>query len=187
MDVSAPSLSPDVPGAIEIRLRVNEGTRATVSAITFEGVQSLDESALRSALTIAPGQAFSSAAVVASREAVLRRYLDDGYRQAQIEARLASGEGTGAIAVTFVLVEGRQTIVDRILVVGNARTSEDTIRRELRIVSGEAFGLSRVFESQRRLTALGLFRSVRIVDVGQANTSTSTTSSSPSRRRQSRP
>ncbi len=169
VDVSAPSLSPDVPGDLEIRLRVTEGTRATVSGITFEGVQALDEAALRTALTLAPGQPFSSAAVVASREAVLRRYLDEGYRQAQIEARLDNGAATGAIGVTFVLVEGRQTIVDRILVVGNVRTSEDTIRRELRIARGQPYGLSRVFESQRRLTALGLFRSVRIVDVGQAN------------------
>lgn len=136
VDVSAPSLSPDVPGDLEIRLRVTEGTRATVSRITFEGVQALDEAALRTALTLSPGQPFSSAAVVASREAVLRRYLDEGYRQAQIEARLDNGAATGAIGVTFVLVEGRQTIVDRILVVGNVRTSEDTIRRELRIVGG---------------------------------------------------
>jgi len=169
VDASAPSLSPEVEGALEIRLRVNEGTRATVSRVAFEGVRSLDETALRSALTIAAGQPFSSAAVVASREAVLRRYLDEGYRQAQIEARLEADQAAGAIALTFAVVEGRQTIVDRILVVGNVRTSEDTIRRELRIVSGQPFGLSRVFESQRRLTALGLFRSVRIADVGQAN------------------
>lgn len=169
VDVSAPSLSPDVEGAIEVRLRIVEGARATLSAIAFEGVQALDESALRSALTIAAGQPFSSAAVVASREAVLRRYLDDGYRQARIEAQLAADTTPGAIAVTYVIVEGRQTIVDRILVVGNVRTSEDTIRRELRIAPGEPYGLSRVFESQRRLTALGLFRSVRIADVGQAD------------------
>lgn len=172
VDVSTPSLSSDVEGALEIRLRVNEGLRATVSRVDFEGVQALDATVLRSALTIAAGQPFSSSAVVASREAVLRRYLDDGYRQAQIEARLDNGATPGAIAVTFMLTEGRQTIVDRILVVGNERTSEDTIRRELRIVSGQPFGLGRVFESQRRLTALGLFRSVRIVDVGQANVDT---------------
>lgn len=168
VDVSTPSLSPDVDGALDVRLRVIEGTRAVVAGIDFEGAQALDESTLRSALSIAPGQPFSSAAVVASREAVLRRYLDDGYRQAQIEVRLVPGDQPGDIGVTFVLVEGRQTLVDRILVVGNVRTSEDTIRRELRISRGEPFGLSRVFESQRRLTALGLFRSVRIVDVGQA-------------------
>ena len=167
VDVSPPSLSPEVAGAVEIRLRVVEGARAVVSTVGFEGVQAIDESTLRSLLTVAPGQPFSSSAVVASREAVLRRYLDEGYRQAQIEARLGNGATPGDIAVTFVLTEGRQTIVDRILVVGNVRTSEDTIRRELRIARGQPFGLSRVFESQRRLTALGLFRSVRIVDVGQ--------------------
>jgi outer membrane protein insertion porin family len=169
VDVSAPSLSTDVAGALEIRLRVVEGARAVVSTVAFEGVRALDESMLRGLLTVAQGQPFSSAAVVASREAVLRRYLDEGYRQAQIEARLENGATAGDIAVTFVLTEGRQTIVDRILVVGNVRTSEDTIRRELRIARGQPFGLSRVFESQRRLTALGLFRSVRIVDVGQSS------------------
>ena len=167
VDVSAPSLSPEVAGAIDIRLRVAEGTRAVVSQVAFDGVSAIDPQVLRGLLTIAPGQPFSSAAVVASREAVLRRYLDDGYRQAQIEARLDAGPSDGSLGVTFVLTEGRQTIVDRILVVGNVRTSEDTIRRELRIAPGQPFGLSRVFESQRRLTALGLFRSVRIVDVGQ--------------------
>ncbi len=171
VDVSAPSLSADVPGALGIRLRVVEGARATVTQVAFEGVEALEEGALRTLLTIAPGQPFSTAAVVASREAVLRRYLDQGYRQAQIEARLESGASPGDILVTFVLTEGRQTIVDRIIVIGNVRTSQDTIRRELRIASGEPFGLSRVFESQRRLTALGLFRSVRIVDVGEANVS----------------
>ena len=171
VDVSAPSLSTDVPGALEIRLRVVEGERATVSRVAFEGVQALEEGELRSLLTIEAGQPFSTAEVVASREAVLRRYLDEGYRQAQIEARLDGGASPGDIAVTFVLTEGGQTTVDRIIVIGNVRTSEDTIRRELRIASGEPFGLSRVFESQRRLTALGLFRSVRIVDVGEANVS----------------
>ncbi len=167
VDVSAPSLSLDVDGALDVRLRVDEGARATLSSVAFEGAEAMDESVLRSVLTIAPGQPFSSAAVVASREAVLRRYLDEGFRHAQIEARLDVGATAGAIAVTFVLTEGQQTIVDRILVVGHVRTSEDTIRRELRIASGQPYGLGRVFESQRRLTALGLFRSVRIVDVGQ--------------------
>ena len=37
VDVSAPSLSPDVPGDLEIRLRVTEGTRATVSAHHLRG------------------------------------------------------------------------------------------------------------------------------------------------------
>lgn len=169
VDVSEPSLSADAEGALEIRLRIDEGARATVARVAFEGVQALDESALRSTLTVAAGQPFSSAAVVSSREAVLRRYLDEGYRQAQIEARLEPAQTPGGIGVTFAIAEGRQTLVDRILIVGNVRTSEDTIRRELRIARGQPYGLSRVFESQRRLTALGLFRSVRIVDVGEAN------------------
>lgn len=168
VDVSPPALSADVRAAVQVRLRVIEGMRAEVASVAFEGAQAISPETLTPLLTLRPGEAFSSAAVVASREAILRRYLDDGYRQAQIETRLDQPGAPGALGVTFVLTEGVQTIVDRIIVVGNVRTSEDTIRRELRIVSGQPFGLSRVFDSQRRLTALGLFRSVRITDVGQS-------------------
>ena len=123
----------------------------------LRGRAALDESRLRSALTIAPGSrsrrppssraARPSSAATSTRATARRRSRPARHRRR-----------AGAIGVTFMLVEGRQTLVDRILVVGNVRTSEDTIRRELRIARGQPFGLSRVFESQRRLTALGLFR-----------------------------
>ena len=64
------SIRDDIPDfqagdELKVHVRVVEGTRATVARVDFEGVQALDERVLRSVLTIAPGQPFSSAAVVA--------------------------------------------------------------------------------------------------------------------------
>ena len=58
--------------------------------------------------------------------------------------------------------------VGRILVVGNRRTATETIVRALTLKPGDPLGLAEVFESQRRLRALGLFRRVTITDVGEA-------------------
>jgi outer membrane protein assembly factor BamA len=55
--------------------------------------------------------------------------------------------------------------VDHILIVGNARTRTETIERELQLRPGDALGLARVTESQRRLAALGLFRRTRITEL----------------------
>ena len=61
--------------------------------------------------------------------------------------------------------------VGRILVVGNRRTATETIVRALTLKPGDPLGLSEVFESQRSLRALGLFRRVTITDVGEGGES----------------
>lgn len=170
VDVTAPSLDPASRGVVEIRLRIVEGPEARVASVTLAGVSALSADALGRALTVQPGAAFSAGAVVADRDALLRRYLDQGYRQAQVETRLTGTDDGREIAVTYEVTEGPQAIVDRVLVVGNVRVSDETIRRELQVASGQPLGLSRVFETQRRLTALGLFRSIRITDVAQSGT-----------------
>jgi len=62
--------------------------------------------------------------------------------------------------------EGRQTVVDHVIVIGNARTSTDTVLRELPLRPGDPIGLDDLIEAQRRLAALGLFRRVNVSQIG---------------------
>src|SRR6185503_15278788 len=75
-----------------------------------------------------------------------------------------SADGTH-VAVAFVIREGPQVFVDHVLIVGNVRTKTSTIERELQVKRGDPFSLSAINESQRRLTALGLFRRARITEL----------------------
>src|SRR5205823_3820725 len=65
----------------------------------------------------------------------------------------------------FAIREGPQVFVDHVLIVGNVRTSTSTISHELQVKPGDPFSLSAINESQRRLTALGLFRRARISEL----------------------
>ena len=67
--------------------------------------------------------------------------------------------------MTFAIREGPQVFVDHVLIVGNVRTSTDTISRELQVKPGDPFSLSAITDSQRRLAALGLFRRARITEL----------------------
>ena len=78
-----------------------------------------------------------------------------------------SPDGTRA-DLKFEIREGRQTIVDHILIVGNTRTETQVITRELLLQEGKPLGLEDLIESQRRLGALGLFRRIRIDPVVHA-------------------
>ena len=62
--------------------------------------------------------------------------------------------------------------VDHVLIVGNVRTSTSTIERELQVKAGDPFSLAAINESQRRLTALGLFRRARITELRHGDETT---------------
>ena len=69
------------------------------------------------------------------------------------------------IDVTFELNEGARVFVERIEITGNVRTSEEVIRREFRMVEGDAFNSSKLRRSRQRLNNLNFFNRVDIEQV----------------------
>src|SRR5947207_12193869 len=97
--------------------------------------------------------------------------LNRGYKSAAIEARVRLSGDHARATVTFTVSEGIQVFVGHVLVVGNIRTGTDTIRRELALAPGQPLSYGAESDSQRKLSALGLFRRVRIteLDLGTPN------------------
>jgi outer membrane protein insertion porin family len=62
--------------------------------------------------------------------------------------------------VTFEIQEGRKAFVERIDIQGNERTLDRVIRRELRLVEGDAFNAAKLRRSRQRIRNLGFFKSV---------------------------
>jgi outer membrane protein assembly factor BamA len=55
--------------------------------------------------------------------------------------------------------------VDHIVISGLRRTREEVVRRELLLEEAQPLGLQKILESQRRLSALGVFRRVSITEM----------------------
>ena len=166
-----PAVEP-VPGArtsreapVVVTLRIAEGPRTVVTAVDMAGNRALSRSDLEPGLATRAGEPLFDRNVEADRDRILVRYLNLGYRLARVDASVdVSDDRTGA-RVRFVVDEGPQVLVDHILVVGNERVGEATIRRELLLRPGEPLGLEAIEESQRRLAALGVFRRVTISEL----------------------
>src|SRR6185503_18250099 len=67
--------------------------------------------------------------------------------------------------VAFRVTPGQKVNVAHVVVAGLDRTRERVVVRELAVAEGEPLGAQRVLETQRRLGALGLFRSVAVSEV----------------------
>ena len=150
---------------VAIHAVVSEGPQTTVDAVAFSGNQALTDAALRGRVRLRGGAPYVPGLVAVDRDAIQLAYQDLGYESATVEPRTLFSQNDTHATVTFAIREGPQVFVDHVLIVGNVRTSTETISRELQVKRGDPFSLSAINDSQRRLAALGLFRRARISEL----------------------
>jgi outer membrane protein insertion porin family len=153
-------------GWVRIRLIASEGPRILVGTVQVTGQQALRESDVRGRLQLQPGMPFVEPLLATDRDAIAAVYLDRGFARVRVDARPAI-DPEGRANIVFTIAEGEQVVVDRVLIVGNRRTSTETIQRALTIAPDKPLGVAELLESQRRLRALGLFSRVTLTDVGE--------------------
>lgn len=146
-------------------ITIAEGPLTRVGEVTFEGTEHVPEAQLRSVVSSATGDPYYEPRVVADREAVLLEYRNRGFAAAAVVVLPTPALDGARADLKFVITEGRQTIVDHVLIIGNVRTDGRVIQRELLVQEGRPLGQEDLIESQRRLGALGLFRRIRIEEL----------------------
>jgi outer membrane protein insertion porin family len=153
------------PVAAVVRLTIEEGPRVVFGAIQISGNSTLSEAQLRQGVRATPGEPFFQPQLALDRDGMLLKYLNLGYRRADIEVHVDFSPDRSRADVRFDVREGQQVFVDHVLVVGNERTKTETVRREILLHPGDPLGFDNVAETQRRISALGLFRRVRITEI----------------------
>lgn len=150
---------------VAVRFLIDEGPRVMVGSVAVEGASAIDESRIRPLLGLLPGRPFYRPQLAVDRDAVERLYRNEGFQRASIEGQPAPSADGQRVDIRWTIREGEQTLVDHVLVTGNERTSVDVIRREVTLAPGAPLGEDDLVESQRQLSALGLFRRVRITEL----------------------
>jgi len=162
----------DVPGQrtareapVIVTLTVAEGPCTYVTTIDMTGNTAVSDSEVRALLTTRGDAPLVVSTVVADRDRILEEYLNRGYRLARVAPAITYADDRTGASVRFTIHEGPEIIVDHVLVVGNDRIGDATIRREVMLQPGQPLGLKAITDSQRRLAALGLFRRVTIAEL----------------------
>ncbi|MDX1384754.1 MAG: BamA/TamA family outer membrane protein, partial [Thermoanaerobaculia bacterium] len=153
-----------LPDSHDLRLRipVDEGPRFTVARIDLEGVTSLDQATVMAPVRLAPGDPFSLDAYDGIRRAVREIYREEGYLEAVARTRVFRGEGS-SLVVRIQVDEGQRSEIGELRISGNLKTTDGTIRRQLRwIREGEPLRASVLARAQTDLHRLGVFRSVAV-------------------------
>jgi len=146
----------------DVTVRLREGPRTHVDAISFEGNRVLSLAELARESRLAPGDPLAFERIEETRAAILRRYLARGHLYARVDAREQLDLARHTVALRFVVDEGPRVRVGRVLLSGNRRTREDVVRAALAFAEGDVYDPEAIAKSQAALLRLGVFRSVAI-------------------------
>ncbi|MGE0211837.1 MAG: outer membrane protein assembly factor BamA [Parvibaculaceae bacterium] len=146
-----------------ITFTVEEGPQYDLADITVNaGETTLDPNVLQDALTVHKGQRYDATKLDKSVENLTIEAGKSGYAFARIEPQIDRNIEGRTLNVTFNIQEGPRVYIERIDIVGNTRTLDYVIRRELRLVEGDAYNRVLVDRARRRLTALDFFEKIDI-------------------------
>jgi outer membrane protein insertion porin family len=155
-------LKPD-DSAFGLTITVDEGDRYNFGEIKVVTENSrLNPEFLQLLIPIRSGQLFESDKIESSVDALTFAAGSAGYAFVDIRPQYKANPETDTVDVTFNVSEGQRVYVERINVVGNTRTIDPVIRRELMLTEGDAFNRALLERSRNYLRALGFFKDVTV-------------------------
>jgi len=155
-------LAPD-DSAFAITITVDEGDRYTFGEVDVVTENDrLNPDFLKLLLPIRTGQLYESDKIEAAVDALTFAAGSAGYAFVEIDPTYRANPDTDTVDVTFNVREGQRVYVDRINIVGNSRTLDNVIRREMMLTEGDAFNRTLLERSRNNLRGLGFFKDVTV-------------------------
>jgi outer membrane protein insertion porin family len=142
---------------------VSEGQRYQFGEINVVSqIDKIEPETLMPLIEIESGEWYNATLVDDAVDALADRVGDQGYAFIDIRPNVERNREAGTIDITFNIAEGPKVYVERINVVGNVRTLDEVVRREFRLVEGDAFSSSKMQRSRQRIENLNFFKSVDV-------------------------
>ncbi|MFN3232724.1 MAG: outer membrane protein assembly factor BamA [Alphaproteobacteria bacterium] len=149
-----------------ITITMEEGDVYRVGELDVESqIPDLDPEELRALIRNRPGKKYNAQEIEQTIEAMTEAAGELGYAFVNVRPRIQRDRENQIIDITYRVLDAPRVYVERIDIVGNVRTLDKVIRREFRLVEGDAFNTSRLRRSRLRVRGLGYFEEVEVDQV----------------------
>ncbi|MBC7863113.1 MAG: outer membrane protein assembly factor BamA [Bacteroidia bacterium] len=162
MRVVKDSMWPVSEKRVSMKLWIEEGRKYHFRNITWVGNTVYRSGTLDTVLGIKKGDVFDQSLLEQKLSAnpngadIQGLYMDNGYLFFQIMPTEVLVEND-SIDLEMRMYEGKPAIINRVTVIGNTKTNDRVIMREIRTRPGMLFRRSDIMRTQRELSALGYF------------------------------
>lgn len=143
--------------ALYITFRVEEGEQYYVGDIDYSGDLLFSKEELLTATQIKDSDIFAIDIMQKDILELQAKYGDLGYAFANVNPKYTFDEDEKKVNLVFDFEKGNKVHFGRINVVGNIKTRDKVVRRELKIKEGELYNETRKRQSQENVQRLGYF------------------------------
>jgi outer membrane protein insertion porin family len=155
-------LTPDRDGFV-ITFTIDEGERYRFGKVDVNiALKDLPREAVLPLLTVQSGDWYDAQELEHSISVITDALGNRGYAFVEVKPQVTRNREDHTVDLTFDVHEGPQVYVERIDIVGNVRTLDRVIRREFRLVEGDAFNTNKMTRSKDRIKNLGFFKKVEV-------------------------
>ena len=161
IDSTQVSITPDKKD-IYITVNITEGEKYTISEVKLAGETLVPEDELRALFKVQSGDTFSREKVTQTSKAISDRLSDDGYAFANVNPVPELNKEQHTAAFTFFVDPGKRVYVRRINIVGNTRTRDEVIRREVRQLESAWYASNKINRSKERIRRTDYFSDVNV-------------------------
>jgi outer membrane protein insertion porin family len=161
IDSTQVSITPDKKD-IYITVNITEGEKYTISEVKLAGESIVPDSELQALIAVKKGDTFSRSNITQSSKAISDRLSNEGYAFANVNPVPEVNKELHTAAFTFYIDPGKRVYVRRINIVGNTRTRDEVVRREVRQLESAWYASTKINRSKERLVRTQYFSDVNV-------------------------
>ncbi|MDH3330111.1 MAG: outer membrane protein assembly factor BamA [Desulfobulbaceae bacterium] len=147
---------------LQITFPIEEGPRFRVGTVNVEGdlIQSKEE--LIALLKIREEKFLNREVLRSDNLKLTDLYAEQGYAFAEIRPKVDKAPDSNRVDILLIIDKGPLVYFNRVEVVGNTRTRDNVIRRDLTVKEGGIFDSTAIRKSTENLQRLGFFEEVNV-------------------------
>jgi len=156
---------------VYITINIKEGEQYIVSKINVAGKLIVPIEEIADLMVVTTGEHLSREKILQTTDGIKQRLSEEGYAFARINAIPEKQKDTNKVEISFYIDPGTRAYVRRVNITGNATTTDEVYRREIRQMEGGWYSANAIKISQARLQRLAYVEDVRFEEVPVPGTS----------------
>lgn len=149
--------------SLDLTFYIEEGIQYDFGVVSFSGELLFSEAQLQEMVELPEGEVFRISQLRQALEDLATSYGDRGYAFADIHPETTFHPKERKVDIEWQIRRGKRAYFGGIDIIGNTKTRDNVIRRELSIGEGDLYSRTKLEESRLQVERLGFFESVKFV------------------------
>lgn len=162
VETAVAELSPDRKDFL-VTFSLEEGERYKVGKIEIKStIPELKVDLLKSTVAFNTGDWYKISALESSVTKMTTELGNLQFAFVDIQPAVIRNRENRTVDVTFNINEGQKTFIESINIVGNSRTLDEVVRREMKLMEGDPYNSDKIKKSEQQIRDLGYFDKVEV-------------------------